>query len=147
MRRSMVRDQLAAAGEFPLVIAYANIIQYLAEKGAPMDWVPLAPAMISVNTVMLGAKASLPNAARLLIDFTLSKEGQEKLWDFNGSQRAAMSSPSRRGFFAATSVTWSTPRKCKREVMAKLYAQISRRAASSSVNTRKNHAWNIFGRS
>jgi iron(III) transport system substrate-binding protein len=82
MRGSTVRVQLAAAGEFPLVIAYANIIQYLAEKGAPVDWVPLEPAVISVNTVMAGAKAIHPNAARLFIDFTLSKEGQEKLWDF-----------------------------------------------------------------
>ena len=82
MRGSTVRVQLAAAGEFPLVVAYANITQYLAEKGAPVDWVPLEPAIISVNTVMLGAKASHPNAAKLLVDFTLSKEGQEKLWDF-----------------------------------------------------------------
>jgi iron(III) transport system substrate-binding protein len=82
MRGSTVRAQLAAAGEFPLVIAYANIIQYLAEKGAPVDWLPLEPAVISVNTVMLGAKANHPNAAKLFIDFTLSKEGQEKLWDF-----------------------------------------------------------------
>jgi iron(III) transport system substrate-binding protein len=82
MRGSTVRAQLAAAGEFPLVIAYANIIQYLAEKGAPVDWLPLEPAVISVNTVMLGAKATHPNAAKLFIDFTLSKEGQEKLWDF-----------------------------------------------------------------
>jgi ABC-type Fe3+ transport system substrate-binding protein len=82
MRGSTVRVQLAAAGEFPLVIAYANIIQNLAEKGAPLDWVPLEPAIISVNTVMLGANASHPNAAKLLVDFTLSKEGQEKLWDF-----------------------------------------------------------------
>jgi ABC-type Fe3+ transport system substrate-binding protein len=82
MRGSTVRVQLAAAGEFPLVIAYANIIQYLTEKGAPIDWVPLEPAVISVNTVMLGAKATHPNAAKLFIDFTLSKEGQEKLWDF-----------------------------------------------------------------
>jgi iron(III) transport system substrate-binding protein len=82
MRGSTVRVQLAAAGEFPLVVAYANIIQYLAEKGAPVDWVSLEPAIISVNTVMLGAKASHPNAAKLLVDFTLSKEGQEKLWDF-----------------------------------------------------------------
>lgn len=82
MRGSTVRVQLAAAGEFPLVIAYANIIQYLAEKGAPLDWLPLEPAVISVNTVMAGAKASHPNAAKLFIDFTLSKEGQEKLWDF-----------------------------------------------------------------
>lgn len=82
MRGSTVRAQLAAAGEFPLVIAYANIIQYLAEKGAPIDWLALEPAIISVNTVMLGARAGHPNAARLLVDFTLSKEGQEKLWDF-----------------------------------------------------------------
>ncbi|HEY1234201.1 MAG TPA: extracellular solute-binding protein [Candidatus Binatia bacterium] len=82
MRGSTVRVQLAAAGEFPLVIAYANIIQYLAEKGAPVDWVPLEPAVISVNTVMAGAKAIHPNAAKLFIDFALSKEGQEKLWDF-----------------------------------------------------------------
>jgi iron(III) transport system substrate-binding protein len=82
MRGSTVRAQMAAAGEYPLVIAYANIIQNLAERGAPLDWVPLEPAVISVNTVMLGAKATHPNAARLLIDFTLSREGQEKLWDF-----------------------------------------------------------------
>ncbi|HTF92055.1 MAG TPA: extracellular solute-binding protein, partial [Verrucomicrobiae bacterium] len=79
MRGSTVRAQLAAAGEFPLVIAYANIIQYLTEKGAPVDWLPLEPAVISVNTVMAGAKTSHPNAAKLFIDFTLSKEGQEKL--------------------------------------------------------------------
>jgi ABC-type Fe3+ transport system substrate-binding protein len=47
-----------------------------------VDWVALEPAVISVNTVMAGAKAMHPNAARLFIDFTLSKEGQEKLWDF-----------------------------------------------------------------
>ena len=82
MRGSTTRTQLAAAGEFPLVIAYANIIQNLAEKGAPVDWLVLEPAIISVNTVMLGSRASHPNAAKLLIDFTLSKEGQEKLWDF-----------------------------------------------------------------
>jgi len=82
MRGSTVRVQLAAAGEFPLVIAYANIIQNIAEKGAPVNWTPLEPAVISVNTVMLGAKAAHPNAGKLLVDFTLSKEGQEKLWDF-----------------------------------------------------------------
>ena len=82
MRGSTVRVQLAAAGEFPLVVAYANIIQNLAEKGAPVDWTALEPAVISVNTVMLGARAAHPNAGKLLVDFTLSKEGQEKLWDF-----------------------------------------------------------------
>lgn len=82
MRGSTVRVQLAAAGEFPLVMAYANIVQNLAEKGAPVDWLPLEPAVVSVNTVMLGAKAAHPNAGKLLVDFSLSGEGQEKLWDF-----------------------------------------------------------------
>lgn len=81
VRGTTVRVQLAAAGEFPLVIGYANIVQYLAEKGAPLDWVALEPAVVSVNTVMV-AKGAHPNAARLFVDFTLSKEGQEKLWDF-----------------------------------------------------------------
>ena len=45
MRGSTVRAQLAAAGEFPLVIAYANIIQNITEKGAPIDWLPLEPAV------------------------------------------------------------------------------------------------------
>ena len=82
MRGTTVRVQLAAAGEFPLVIAYANIIQNIAEKGAPIDWVALEPAVISVNTVMAAARGAHPNAAKLFIDFALSKEGQEKLWDF-----------------------------------------------------------------
>lgn len=79
---STVRVQLAAAGEFPLVIAYAPIIQNYKARGAPVDWVPLEPVIVSVTTIHLGDKARHPNAAKLFIDFSLSKEGQEKLWDF-----------------------------------------------------------------
>ncbi len=82
MGGTTARIQLTIAGEFPLVIAYANILQNFASKRAPIDWVPLEPAVVSVNSVMLGANASHPNAAKLFIDFVLSKEGQEKLWDF-----------------------------------------------------------------
>jgi len=99
--------KLAAAGEFPLVLAYANIIQNLAERGAPVDWAPLEPAIISVNTVMLGAKAAHPNAGKLLIDFTLSKEGQEKLWDFQRIPSRIDVEPKLPGCFAATSATSS----------------------------------------
>jgi len=100
MRGARWRVQLAAAGEFPLVLAYANINSEPRREGAPVDWAPLEPAIISVNTVMLGAKAAHPNAGKLLIDFTLSKEGQEKLWDFQRILHASTWSPSLPGCFA-----------------------------------------------
>ena len=125
MRGSTVRAQLAAAGEFPLVIAYANIIQYLTEKGAPIDWVPLEPAVISVNTVMLGAKARHPNAGKLLVDFTLSKEGQEKLWDFQRIPSRSDVEPKPARLFRGYKRYVVHPEEYKNhDAVVKLYAQI-----------------------
>lgn len=125
MRGSTVRAQLAAAGEFPLVIAYANIIQYLTEKGAPIDWVPLEPAVISVNTVMAGAKAVHPNAAKLFIDFTLSKEGQEKLWDFQRIPSRSDVEPKPARLFRGYKRYVVHPEEMQNlDETAKLYAQI-----------------------
>ena len=62
---------------------------------------------------MAGARASHPNAAKLFIDFTLSKEGQEKLWDFQRIPSRNDVEPKPGGLFAATSVTSYIPRKCK----------------------------------
>ena len=125
MRGSTVRAQLAAAGEFPLVIAYANIIQYLTEKGAPIDWLPLEPAVISVNTVMLGAKASHPNAGKLLVDFTLSKEGQEKLWDFQRIPSRSDVEPKPARLFRGYKRYVVHPEEYKsHDEVVKLYAQI-----------------------
>lgn len=125
MRGSTVRAQLAAAGEFPLVVAYANIIQNLAERGAPVDWVPLEPAVISVNTVMLGAKASHPNAAKLLVDFTLSKEGQEKLWDFQRIPARSDVEPKPARLFRGYKRYVVAPEEYKNhDEVVKLYSQI-----------------------
>ena len=126
MRGSTVRVQLAAAGEFPLVIAYANIIQYLTEKGAPIDWVPLEPAVISVNTVMLGAKASHPNAAQVAGGFHVIQRGPGKAMGLpDGFPRAAMSRRNRHDFFAVISVTSLHPEEYKNhDEVVKLYAQI-----------------------
>jgi iron(III) transport system substrate-binding protein len=127
MRGSTVRAQLAAAGEFPLVIAYANIIQYLTEKGAPIDWVPLEPAVISVNTVMLGANAPHPNAGKLLVDFTLSKEGQEKLWDFQRIPSRSDVEPKPARLFRGYKRYVVHPEDYKgHDEIVKLYAQILR---------------------
>jgi iron(III) transport system substrate-binding protein len=76
------RVQLTVAGEYPLVISYNQQVERFVAKGAPVDWVALEPAVVQVNPVMLSAKARYPNAARLLMDFLLSKEGAEMLKKF-----------------------------------------------------------------
>lgn len=83
-RGNTERVQLAVAGEYPLIVAYNQTIQRMTSRGAPIDWLPLEPAVTQVNPAMIGAKAPHPNAARLFIDFILSKEGQEML---RGMQR------------------------------------------------------------
>ena len=82
MRGNTNRVQLAMAGEYPLIIAYAPTIQRETSKGHPMDWVPLEPVPVQVNPLMLAAKAPHPNSAKLLVDFLLSKEGQKMLVGF-----------------------------------------------------------------
>lgn len=81
-RGNTERVQLAVAGEYALIIAYNQTIQRMTSRGAPIDWIPLEPAVVQVNPVMLAAKAPNPNAARLFIDFILSKEGQQMLTGF-----------------------------------------------------------------
>jgi iron(III) transport system substrate-binding protein len=81
-RGNTERVQLALAGEYPLIIAYNQTIQRMTSRGAPIDWLPLEPAVTQVNPAMIGSKAPHPNAARLFYDFLLSKEGQEQLRTF-----------------------------------------------------------------
>jgi len=78
-RGNTFRIQLALAGEFPLVIAYAHTIHRYTSRGAHIDWVALEPVPVQMNPVMLGAHARHPNAAKLFIDFLLSDEGQKQL--------------------------------------------------------------------
>jgi len=42
-----------------------------------MDWIPLEPVVVQIYPVMLAEKAPHRNAAKLFIDFLLSKERQE----------------------------------------------------------------------
>ena len=83
MGGTTVRVQLAAAGEHPMLIAYAPIIQNYANRGAPLDWLALEPVVLSITTVQLADKARNPNAAKLFINFSLSKAGQQLLWESN----------------------------------------------------------------
>ena len=70
--------QMMAAGEFPIAIVLAHRMEKMKEQGAPVDWVTtLDPITASLHPIGIAAKAPHPNAARLFIDFLLSKEGQQ----------------------------------------------------------------------
>jgi len=77
------RIQLLAAGEFPLTLAAGNTLQTFASKSAPVDWVALEPVFVQVNTLMLAAQSRHSNAAKLFVDFVLSKKGQEMIRSFH----------------------------------------------------------------
>lgn len=70
--------QFVAAGETSLGIAlYLHLGKAMKEKGAPIDWVMLEPAVANLHPVALSAKAPHPNAGKLFIRHLLSKEPQE----------------------------------------------------------------------
>ena len=73
------RIQLVAAGEAPLTIGYGPHAQSFVNQGAPIEWVPLEPVVVIINTVNIAQRAPHPAAAKLLIDFLLSKPAQLKL--------------------------------------------------------------------
>jgi ABC-type Fe3+ transport system substrate-binding protein len=71
------RIQLVAAGEFPLTLASGNTLQTFASRGAPVDWVPLEPVFVQLNTIVLAAQSRHPNATKLFIDFVLSRRDRK----------------------------------------------------------------------
>jgi iron(III) transport system substrate-binding protein len=73
-------SQLVAAGEFPIQIdAHHHEAVALRQAGAPVDYVfpePFIPVK-SVSAFVISAHSSHPHAAALLVDFMLSRKGQE----------------------------------------------------------------------
>ena len=70
--------QLLGAGEVPLAWAYNFRIERMKKDGAPVDWIEsFDPIVCTVSGMGLSAKASNPNAAKLLINFATSKQGQQ----------------------------------------------------------------------
>jgi len=78
-RGNNARIELAAAGEFPLVLAFTHTAEAIKQKGGPIDWTNLEPVVVQVDSLMLGAHATHPNTGKLFIDFLLSEEGQRLL--------------------------------------------------------------------
>jgi iron(III) transport system substrate-binding protein len=70
--------ELVAAGEIDLALdAHVQGVARLKDKGAPIEWKALAPAFGQPSSVGVHRQAPHPNAAQLLADFILSREGQE----------------------------------------------------------------------
>ena len=73
-------SQLVAAGEFPVQIdAHHHEAVALRKAGAPVDYVfpePFIPVK-SVSSFVMSSQPPHPHAAALLVDFMLSKKGQE----------------------------------------------------------------------
>jgi len=69
--------QLLAAGESQIGIALWNQrLEEMKAQGAPIDWVAIEPVITESVRIGLTANAPHPNAAKLFIDFVLSREGQ-----------------------------------------------------------------------
>ena len=70
--------QLVAAGEGALDINIpASSVDRFKERGAPIDWVALGTAPAIMVGIGLPAQAAHPNAAKLFIDYALSRDGQK----------------------------------------------------------------------
>ena len=70
--------ELLAAGESPLAQAYVHHLEVLKAKGAPVEWIRTFDPLVALRgAVAISANAPHPNAARLFVDFYLSKEAQQ----------------------------------------------------------------------
>jgi iron(III) transport system substrate-binding protein len=65
-------------GEHALVLGVsAHNTEISRKAGAPVAWLPLGSAWATPHTIGVTSGAPHPNAARLLVDFAVSQEGQE----------------------------------------------------------------------
>jgi iron(III) transport system substrate-binding protein len=72
--------QLVASGEVPFALTVYNYkVEQLRQKGAPIDWLSIGPAIARPNGVGVARQAPHPHAALLFYDFEISEEGQKIL--------------------------------------------------------------------
>jgi iron(III) transport system substrate-binding protein len=70
---------LLAAGEFPIAITYAHLVERLRLRGAPVDWVQVKPIVAAPIGIALPGRSSHPGAAKLFADTVLSRDGASLL--------------------------------------------------------------------
>jgi iron(III) transport system substrate-binding protein len=74
-----ILDQVIA-GEYPMGLMMFNHHTVIsAQKGAPSDWIKLEPVPVALDAVGILKDAPHPNAAKLLVDFLTSEDGQRVL--------------------------------------------------------------------
>jgi iron(III) transport system substrate-binding protein len=72
--------ELIAAGEIPVgLTVYNSNAESLKRRGAPIDWLPVAPVVGRPQGIGVARNAPHPHAALLFADFVLSPEGQALL--------------------------------------------------------------------
>jgi iron(III) transport system substrate-binding protein len=70
--------QLVAAGEGLLDVNIpAASVERMKERGAPIDWTALGPAPAIMVGIGQSARATHPSAAKVFLDFVLSRDGQK----------------------------------------------------------------------
>ena len=71
---------LVASGEVPFALTVYNFTaEQVKQKGAPLDWFVLSPAIARANGVALAKRSPNPHAALLYYDFMIGDEGQQIL--------------------------------------------------------------------
>ena len=76
----VVLDQVIG-GEYPIALMVFNHhVAISAAAGAPVQWIAMEPLVATMNYISMAFKAAPhPNAAKLMMDFMLSEEGQQVL--------------------------------------------------------------------
>jgi iron(III) transport system substrate-binding protein len=70
------------SGEYPLCVMILNYHAAISMKaGAPVRWLKMEPLLQTMGLVSITGNAPHPNAARLMVEFMLSEEGQKVLAD------------------------------------------------------------------
>jgi iron(III) transport system substrate-binding protein len=77
--RALQTDLLAAGEIAVLVNNYHHIAVRVKARGGPVDWLALDPVITAVGPLAINRLAPHPNAAKVFVDFCLSKEGQQVL--------------------------------------------------------------------
>ena len=77
----VVLDQVVS-GEHPLCVMILNYHAAISMKaGAPVQWVRMQPLLQTMGLISITSNGPHPNAARLLVEFMLSEDGQKVLAD------------------------------------------------------------------
>jgi iron(III) transport system substrate-binding protein len=73
-------NNMVVSGEVPLALTVYNYMpQQAKDKGAPIDWFVIEPAVARSNAIGIAAKAKHPNAALLFYEYMLGPEGQRAM--------------------------------------------------------------------